>query len=256
MILNSQSRGHGQPVILLHGLFGSLSNLGGLAAELSRSYQVYQYDLRNHGQSPHANQMDYPSLAGDVLETMYQQQLERAVILGHSMGGKVAMQLALDAPERVAALMVIDIAPVRYASSHHLIINALKAINTATLSSRQQADQQLAATVEDPVLRSFLLKNLYRNENRFSWRFNLEAIARDYDKIRDAPSIKQGRQYMGPCLFLRGGNSDYVLEEHRETILGLFPATQVKSLSGAGHWPHSEKPETFNRLVLNFLNSL
>lgn len=264
--------GEALPVILLHGLFGSLENLGVVARRLSQTHPVHSLDLRNHGRSPHAPGMTYREMAADVGAYMDRQQLPQAALLGHSMGGKVAMQLALDTPARVAKLIVADIAPVAYAPHHDQVLAGLRALELSALKSRSEADKALQSYVAEAPVRQFLLKNLQKEAaGGFSWRFNLDAIEDQYAEILAGPNVGEnagestgesaeeragvsgGQAYSGPTLFIKGGESDYIQEEHREQVAQLFPQASLRVIAGAGHWLHAEKPDTFVTLCERFL---
>ena len=245
----------GKPLLVLHGLFGSLQNWSWHCKKLAEDYAVFGLDMRNHGASPHDSIMNYQVMATDVLEFMDDQQLDKAHILGHSMGGKTAMQLALTAPERVDALVIADVAPVQYGGArgeHDEIFEGLCALDLATLANRNEADAQLAKWVSDDVVRQFLLSNLVRKpENGFEWRINLPVLRASYPKLREAPISTSS--YPKEVLFIRGELSDYILPEHKDELLRLFPKAKVKTIAGTGHWLHAEKPETFYRLVMTHL---
>ncbi len=244
--------GTGQPIILLHGLFGMGDNLSMIAKPLSAYYQVYQLDLRNHGRSPRAKSMSFVEMAMDVLDFMDSQQLEQPHILGHSLGGKVAMQLALQQPERVNCLLVADIAPVFYSGNHDEVFAGLTAVDLSSIDSRRDAEQVLKGYINEPGLRLFLLKSLYRNEHGgFSWRMNIDALQRCYEELRSANISDQ--PFLGPTLFIKGENSGYIQEKHRDTIKRLFPNAQLKIIHNTGHWLHAEKPVAFNNVVKRFL---
>ncbi|RMF19570.1 MAG: alpha/beta fold hydrolase [Gammaproteobacteria bacterium] len=247
-------QGEGAPVILVHGLFGSMENLGAIARLLAGAgYQVQSLDMRNHGRSPHCDTMDYPSMSRDVLTYMNTTRLEQATLLGHSMGGKTVMQLALDAPDRVKALVVADISPVEYPPHHQSVMAGLAAIgDPAKLTSRQEADAILREYVPEDAVRLFLLKNLVREGDGFAWRINLPVIQASYDKIMAGQS---GGPYCGPTLFIKGGASDYIRPEHRQTIARLFPKAELKVIPGTGHWLHAEKPKLFASIVDRFLKA-
>lgn len=257
--LNHQIVGEGKPVILLHGLFGSLDNLGVVARGLQDGWQVHSLDQRNHGKSPHADTMSYPEMADDLLAYMDKQGLEQATILGHSMGGKVAMQAALKAPDRVTGIIVADISPVTYKPRHDAVLEGLKAVDTTTLSSRQDADRTLSEYVEEPGVRQFLLKNLMaipaqEKDNsgaRYRWRLNLPVIDRSYTDLSAAP--EGDGPYMGPVLFIKGADSPYIQTKHRDTITRLFPNADLQVIEGAGHLLHAEKPEAFVKVCRRFL---
>lgn len=242
----------GTPLLILHGLYGHAGNWASQAKVLAAEREVYALDARNHGKSPHSEVMDFAAMAGDVLETMDALGLASVDLLGHSMGGKTAMQVALRAPQRVRRLVVVDIAPVAYTRGDSQVLAGLCAIDTASLASRDEADAALQDWVADPRVRDFLLANLQKGrDGHFSWRFNLPVLRAAF---RDIIGWPQGtNSYTGPVLFIKGANSDYILAEHREATLRQFPAARSKSVSGAGHWVHSEKPETFLKLVQDFL---
>ena len=253
MKLHFQVSGNGKPVILLHGLFGSGDNLGSLAKAISESFRVYSLDLRNHGRSPHTDRMDYPAMAEDVAEFMDDQSIPSAHLLGHSMGGKTAMQLALDEPQRVRKLVVADIAPVEYGPRHEDIMAGLTAVNTSSIQSRRQADEMLAEHVADSGVRGFLLKSLARQaDGSYSLLMNLSAIEANYSKLGEA---NHGTPFNGDTLFIKGGESDYILPEHADAVMARFPNAQLRVLPDTGHWLHAEKPSLFNNLVLRFLKN-
>ncbi len=252
-IQQGQPQGSAPAVILLHGLFGSLSNLTSVAKALSDDFCVYQLDLRNHGRSPHNDNMSYPDMANDIIEFMDDHHIQQAHILGHSMGGKVAMQVALNHPERLLKLIVADIAPVTYAQHHNPALDGLQALSQTKLESRRQADEILAQCITEQPVRAFLLKNLYREPSGlYKLRLNLSAILNHYESVRETLT---GKAFNGPTLFIKGSESAYIQQKHKETILNLFPNAKIKVISGVGHWLHSEKPETFNRLVEQFLSN-
>ncbi len=242
----------GHPLLILHGLFGSLSNWGWQSNKLSSDYAVTGLDLRNHGASPHADSMDYRSMAQDVLEFMDEHELASAHVLGHSMGGKVAMQLALDHPQKVDRLVVADIAPVPYQGDHDQIFAGLQAVDLQGINTRNEADGQLAVHVDDEQVRQFLLTNLLRTgEGRYEWRINLEALVASYDQLRQAPAGTS--TFDKDTLFVRGALSNYITDQHRDAIAERFPAARITTIEQVGHWLHAEKPQTFYRIVSDFL---
>lgn len=260
-ILNHKITGEGAPLILLHGVFGSLENLGGIARQLQDEWQIHALDQRNHGSSFHSDTMDYPSMAADVLAYMDEQGIDKASLLGHSMGGKVAMQVALKAPERVEKLIVADISPVSYRPRHDAILEGLKQVDLAPVRSRQDADKQLAEYVEIPGVRQFLLMNLERIPKEeqsgdgavYRWRLNLQAIDACYANLAKAPEADGS--YDGPVLFLKGEDSAYIQEKHRDEISRLFPNAELRVIEGTGHWLHAEKTDTFVALCREFLDA-
>lgn len=252
MQLNYHRTGQGPALIILHGLFGTWENWGAQIKMLAEQYDVIAADLRNHGASPHSDELSYHLMAEDVIELMDKQQLDKVLLLGHSMGGKVAMQLAMDHPARVRKLIVADIAPVNYGRHHDDVFQGLFNVELEGLKSRSAADKQLAEHVEIPGVRAFLLKNLQRDKDgNFGWKMNLEALHREYHEISAAP--QQGR-YEGPTLFIKGGDSDYLKPEYAEAIQSRFPDASFKIIEGTGHWLHAEKPAAFNRIVERFLS--
>ncbi|MCV6590193.1 MAG: alpha/beta fold hydrolase [Marinobacterium sp.] len=251
MKLFHQIYGTGEPLLILHGLFGTYENWGSQIKGLAEHFQVIAVDLRNHGRSPHADEFTYPAMAADVLELMDDLALTSAHILGHSMGGKVAMQIALTAPQRLRKLVVVDIAPVAYQPHHDGVFKGLFNIELAGLKSRGEADKQLAEYVLEPSVRAFLLKNLYRTEDKqFAWRMNLPVIHSQYSNISLAP---KGTPFSGTTLFIKGANSDYLIPAYRDQVVTLFPAASYKVIDGAGHWPHAEKAGMFSRTLLKWL---
>lgn len=257
--LNYRITGEGEPLILLHGLFGSLENLGGISRRLQDEWQIHALDQRNHGGSPHTDTMDYPAMAADVIAYMDARGIDKAGIIGHSMGGKVAMQIALQAPERVSKLIIADISPVAYKPKHDAILESLKNLNLDGVRSRKDADEQMAQWVDTLATRQFLLKNLERvprNEQvsdgpMFRWRLNLPVIDACYANLAGAPAGEG--PFAGPVLFLKGADSAYIQEKHRAEIQRLFPAADVRVIQGAGHWLHAEKADLFASLSRRFL---
>lgn len=251
--LNTRVEGVGPDLILLHGLFGAGDHLGGIRRRLAPNFRVHVPDLRNHGRSGHAASMSYPEMAADLAAYMEREGLERASFLGHSMGGKVAMELALSKPARVERLIVADIAPVDYPPHHEEVREALENLDPGAVASRREADRELARWIEQAGVRQFLLTNLVPDdENGFRWRFNLGGILGDYESIMAAPDARG--PFAGPTLFLRGGASDYIKEDYREAVLTRFPAARLKVIPEAGHWLHVEQPDLFARLCERFLN--
>lgn len=243
---------NGAPLVILHGLYGNQANWATHARHLAQHYAVVAFDARNHGQSPHADSMTLDEMADDVAETMDSLGLADAHLLGHSMGGKTAMLLALRKPERVRSLVVVDIAPVAYERGLDPVLHALCSVDLAQVKTRGDADALLAERITSKAVRDFLLTNLQRAaDGGFEWRINLPVIRRYFENITGWPA--DGLSYEGPTLFIRGEESSYILPEYHETMRAQFPNGTLKSLAGAGHWVHSEKPEAVQRLVENFL---
>lgn len=253
MILHATEAGHGPALALLHGLFGAGRNLGLLQRRLADRFRVLALDLRNHGASPHAAPMDYPTMAGDVAETLALLGALPAALLGHSMGGKVAMMLALVRPEAVSRLVVADIAPVAYPPHHRELLAALERLELSPGLTRGEADAAMAAAVPDPRVRGFLLQNLLFGENP-SWRIGLAEIAAAMPALEDFPTLP-GASFAGPTLFVAGGRSDYLRPGQWPIIRAMFPEARCASLPGAGHWLHADDPEGFLALVAPFLTA-
>ncbi len=247
----------GEPLIILHGLFGQQGNWAAHAKALADKFSVYSVDARNHGQSGHTEEMSYPLMAEDLKETMDALGIDRANFIGHSMGGKIVMQFALNWPERVRKLVVVDIAPVSYAAGPDEVLTALLELDLNTISSRKQADEILEQSLSNKGIRDFLLTNLQRDTSgkhgAYKWRMNLEAIAESYANIKIG--LETDSVFPGETLFVKGGESDYLLPIYTDSTLALFPEAKVSVITGAGHWVHSEKPEQFLNLITRFLQS-
>lgn len=255
-LLNYQQLGTGTPILLIHGLFGSLENLNMVAKPLSENFQVTSIDVRNHGNSFHQEGMDYSTLVNDVINLLDHLHIERCIVLGHSMGGKIAMQLALEYPERVEKLIVADIAPVSYPPHHNEIIKGLQAINLTQVAKRIDADKQLSAYVDNVGVRQFLLRNLTPGpQGHFIFKCSLDYINTGYSNIMQANKIPEGKHaFTGDTLFIKGGNSNYILAEHKPEISAMLPNSKAKIIQGVGHWLHAEKTIAFNKIVRDFIN--
>jgi esterase len=251
--LHYQQQGSGADIILIHGLLGSLENLNMVAKTLKENYRVTNIDVRNHGLSFHKSAMTYKELAQDIVDLMADIGIESSHILGHSMGGKIAMELALEHSEKVEKLIVADIAPVAYPSHHAHIIEGLQSINVENIQTRKDADNQLSKFVDEVGIRQFLLRNLASKDGKFNFKCNLDNIEQCYEQIMKG---YQGEQiFTGETLFIKGGNSNYITPEQRDIIKQLFPNSRAKIIQGAGHWLHAEKTTAFNKLVNDFLKS-
>jgi len=250
-ISGEELAGKAPSVVLVHGLFGDLDNLKSLSRELKDDFHVINIDVRNHGQSPWTDTMTFDEMAEDIEELLKKLDIDKAHFLGHSLGGKIVMAFAMRYPEQVASLIAADIAPVSYNASHSPILEAMCDIDLDKLENRKDADEQLAKTVSEQGVRQFLLKNLRKTDDGWSWRLNLEGLIKCYPDLIGAPAIEEC--YDGPVLFIRGGDSDYVTAEHKDDILQRFPNAELKTIEGTGHWLHAEKPAVFNGLVRRFL---
>ncbi len=252
MKLHFKTWGKGEPLLVLHGLFGSLDNWHSACLKLAERRQVFALDQRNHGHSPHSPEMNYRLMAEDVLEFVTTHQLPHPNILGHSMGGKTAMQFALLHPERVNKLVVVDIAPRAYPGRHRRILEALLALDLSSLPSRKQAEDTLAAAIPELSLRQFLLKSLARDtRGGFYWRLGLREIDSNYSHLSAA--ITGTQAFDGPALFLRGETSDYVTDADLSQIKHLFPRASVKVVPKSAHLPHAENLPAFVERVTGFL---
>lgn len=249
--LNYQQQGQGFPVVLIHGLFGSLSNLGLLAKHLLQlGYQVITVDTLNHGHSPRSTNMDYALQADTIKKLCDHLTITECALVGHSMGGKIAMATAQAHPDLVKALVVADIAPVSYEHSHQAVFAGLNKVQLDTVRSRAEADTQLAAHVKEPGVRQFLLKSLTKTPQGWAWLFDVSKLEHAYSQIVD---WKAGAAFNKPCLFIKGEQSDYISSQYQAAVVQQFPKAQLKIINDTGHWLHAEKPALFNRLTEQFL---
>lgn len=243
----------GPPLLILHGFLGASGNWHTLArTAFAPHFRVFALDARNHGRSPHTGAFSYAEMAADVRDFMDAQGLSTAVLLGHSMGGKTAMQFAVAYPERTQALVVVDMAPRAYSPHHHAILEALNSIDPARLGSRQEADAALEPRISDWGVRQFLLKNLVaRKSGGYEWAFNLPVLTAKYTEITRA--VESEQPFPGPTLFVRGERSNYVQDTDEPEIRRLFPQAQIATVPDAGHWVHAEAPEALAEMVLMFI---
>ncbi len=254
MLLNHKIHGQGTPVIVIHGLFGSATNLGMLVRHLKNQFQVIVVDVRNHGQSFRHPSMQYSDMANDLITLMDHLNLKQAHLVGHSMGGKIAMSTALNHEDRVLSLAVADIAPVAYPPRHDNVFAGLKNIDLNAIHKRTQADALLAEHVTEAGVRQFLLKGLYKSElGDFAFSYDLNTIFDQYPVISDWPETD--KQFTKPVIFVKGMNSNYISSEHKSTIARYFPNAKAKIIQGTGHWLHVEKPTAFNKIIADFLFS-
>lgn len=252
MKLNYKKVGEGTPLIILHGLFGSLDNWMSIAKELSADFEVYLVDERNHGQSPHASEFSYELMAEDLYEFIQEHNIINPIVLGHSMGGKTAMQFTMNYPELLSKLIVVDIAPKSYPIHHRQIIDGLLALDFDVIKTRLEADAELSKHIGDLSVRQFLLKNLYWVEQgRLAWRFNLPVINENIDIV--GVGLNSVTEFSKPTLFVRGELSNYVLDTDFENIKSIFPKAEVVTVSRSGHWVHAENSTEFLSFVKSFL---
>lgn len=244
---SAQNLHNNSPIMLVHGLFGSLDNLGVLARDLVTDHDILQVDMRNHGLSPRADEMNYPAMAQDLLDTLDAHNIEKATVIGHSMGGKAVMALTALAPERIEHLVAIDIAPVDYhVRRHDEIFAAINAVTRAGVSSRQQAATVMREFLAEEGVIQFLLKSFVDGE----WRFNVPVLWDQYPHIVGWKTIPA---WDHPALFIPGGNSPYVTEAYRDDLLSQFPQARAHVIAGAGHWVHAEKPDAVLRAIRRYL---
>ena len=241
--------GSGPPLLVLHGLFGSGSNWRGVARRLAPTRTVYSVDLRNHGASPWADAMDYVAMADDVLQLMDRLGLERPAVLGHSMGGKTAMALALRHPERVGRLIVVDIAPVSYVDTLTPFADAMRGANVVAAATRDEVQARLRRAAPDPAVVPFLMQNLVFHNDHFDWRLNLLGISASMAQLCGFPSELLGARFSGPLAVIAGEHSDYVAERDGVEFRPMFPRVAVQVVSGAGHWVHADRPDAFQGCV-------
>lgn len=252
MNLFFREAGQGEPLIILHGLFGSSDNWYSLSKVFATKYRVFVVDQRNHGQSPHTNDHDYKLLTQDLEEFIEQRSLENPIILGHSMGGKTAMNFALRHPDKTGKLIVVDIMPKSYPIHHDTILDGMKSLNLPTLQSRNEADQQLQRTIPEPDVRQFLLKNLSRNaEGGFEWKINLKVLDENIGAMVEG--LQYDGVYNGPTLFIKGSKSNYYKPGDENTVSQHFPKAQWVTME-TGHWVQAEKPTEFAEIVMKFLD--
>jgi pimeloyl-ACP methyl ester carboxylesterase len=244
----------GAPALILHGLLGSARNWTGAAKALGEARRVFALDLRNHGRSPWAETMSFDDMAGDVAAFVDRHELSPAAIIGHSLGGKVAMRLALMRPELVRRLVVVDVAPVAYTHTFAPFVEAMQEVDLAALERRADADLALERAIGDPAIRNFLLQNLIKTDAGFVWRVNLEALAANMPELLGFPAPGDEAAYQSPALFVAGGRSPYIQAEHQPLIARLFPAAEHAVIEGAGHWVHAERPAEFLAVARRFLS--
>ena len=256
MLLSNVSYGSGRPIIILHGMLGCGRNWASIAKKISaQGWRAITIDLRNHGDSPHSDRMDYNLLAQDIEEVIGSLNIEKPIVLGHSMGGKVAMALALRKPHSVGGLIIVDIAPRQYQKSNEYFIKEMLALNLKAVKNRSHADKLLAEQIQDPVIRSFLLQNLYAGEDGYLWRLNLRGILENISALMDFP-FEKDNTFGGSALCIAGGNSEYFEETDKELFREFFPNVRIIKIKGAGHWVHSDSPDIFFESVSIFLTGL
>lgn len=254
MELNFKTFGQGEPLIILHGLFGMLDNWQTLGKRFAEHFTVFLVDQRNHGRSPHLPDIDYPLLAADLAGFMEQNWVYKAHILGHSMGGKTAMQFALNHADMVDKLVVVDIAPRLYSRRHLTIFEALLALDLQQLTDREEVEKILRLKIDEEGTLQFLMKNLGRDKHgRFRFKMNLEALYQNYDKLL-AP-VSGTDTFDHPALFIRGGKSEHITDDDFPKIREMFPQAELATVAGAGHWVHADAPDELFGLVMSFFKN-
>lgn len=251
MELNFKKLGTGKPLIILHGLFGSADNWFSISKELKDIFTLYLIDQRNHGDSPQSDEWNYQVMVEDLKEIMDNEGLEKAFLMGHSMGGKTAMNFALKYPDKAEKLIVADIAPRYYAVHHQRILEGLNSLDLEAIGSRKEADDQLAEYVPNLGERQFLLKSLGRGSDGFQWKINLAVITEKINEVGQA--LPDGKSYSGPTLFLAGSNSSYIQQSDLDDIDKFFPNNTVEFIADAGHWLHAEQPDAVVDEIRRFL---
>jgi pimeloyl-ACP methyl ester carboxylesterase len=239
-----------RPIVILHGFFASVRNWRACAEKLSKDYCVYAIDARNHGASPHHSLMDYHVMASDVMRFIEEQEIAQVNIIGHSMGGKTAMWLALNYPEYVDNLIVVDIAPISYSHSFTPLIHSLKQLSLASLTNRKQAELQLAQSIPELSYRQFLLQNLLLINGSYQWRIDLDIFERNGDNIIAFPNTDNLSPFYGNTLFIAGEESNYIPPNSTQS---LFPCAKLCTISHAEHWVHVQQPDAFIKAVTDFL---
>jgi esterase len=253
-LLNYRQKGTGQTILLIHGLFGNMDNLGLLERELVSDYQVISVDLRNHGQSFHSEEHNYQVMAEDIITLIRHLQLKDVTLIGHSMGGKVAMKVTTMLPETISQQVIMDIAPVAYQErKHDTVFAGLNAVLAKAPTSRSEAMRILAEHIHMDEVRQFLGKSLYRPKEVFIWRFNVSSLEKNYLSILD---WKPEAVCEVPTLFLKGENSDYLGSEHQSAVKIQFSNAKAHVISNTGHWLHAEKPLQVTRSIKRFLIKL
>lgn len=256
MKLNYKVFGEGKTIIILHGLLGSLDNWVTIAKKLSDHYKVFVIDQRNHGKSPHAEEHNFEAMSEDLAEFYNEHGVDKAILIGHSMGGKTAMQFAIDHPDKVEKMIVVDIGTKGYARGHDEIFDALLSSDPGKIENRGEADEKLKPKIPDFAVRQFLLKNLERRDDGsgYEWKMNLPVLYREYDNITEPLHTKNSVDL--PVLFMKGSNSPYIGEEDLPEIRRIFPDSRLQTVEGAGHWVHAEAPDAFLELARNFIEEL
>lgn len=251
MKLNHKTFGEGTPLIILHGVFGSLDNWLTVGKSLADKFKVYLLDLRNHGDSFHDSEFTYEAMSKDLVNFIKENKIDKPVIIGHSMGGKVAMKFAVNNPDLFRKLIVVDIAPRAYPPHHQKILSGLESIDLKVLKSRKEADDKLSEYIPELGVRQFLLKNLTRDEGNFKWKINLPIISKKIENVGEG--LEDQLVSDKPTLFIRGEKSDYIQNSDNISIISIFPNSEIKTVKNAGHWVHAENPDAVVELIIDFV---
>ncbi len=253
MKLFSRVYGEGDPMIIIHGLFGMSDNWNTLGKRFAKNYNVHLIDLRNHGRSPHSDIFDYNTISRDILEYIDDNRLSNSIILGHSLGGKVAMKIAFDHTNYISKLIVVDISPREYDINFHVdLLNHITKIDLSNFIKRSEVDKSLSVYIKESTIRFFLMKNLYRDEqNKFCWRFNIKVLMKELEKIKCAEFLKGLNSI--ETLFLKGGRSNYITCNDEKLIFSHFTNVKIREIENTGHWLHAENPDLFYKKVMNFI---
>lgn len=255
MKLFFRKSGAGSPVFILHGLFGSSDNWHTLGKRFESDFTVYYIDQRNHGRSPHSPVFNYDVMSDDILKLVEDENLIKINFIGHSMGGKAAMQFAIRNPHRVGKMLIADIGPKKYPVTNRFVTDVLNQFDLYALTSRKEVEKILFANIKDNATVQFLLKNLYWNEKgKLSWRFDLESITNNIERVSDAQPLPHAPIPI-PVLFLKGEKSDYIFPSDIKLMRAIFPFAIINEILNAGHWIHADQPEVFYKTVLHFLTN-
>jgi esterase len=253
MRLQSYIDGQGRPLVLLHGFLGSSDNWRAMRKRFAAKYKVFSVDQRNHGNSPHSSMMNYTVMTEDLREFLSEQGLSNVCLLGHSMGGKVAMQFATESPEWIDKLVIVDISPKAYPPSHQLLLDAMQNLELRRLKTYGEVEAALAQSISDASLRKFVVKNLARNSNGdLYWRIGLDSLAANYDQLIKPPAISNS--FDKPTCFVRGAQSNFIADQDLASIREYFPRAEFHTIPNAGHWVHIDAPEEFHRVVDEYLS--
>lgn len=252
--LNYKKYGEGDPLIVLHGLFGSLDNWATLARQWSDTFTVYAVDLRNHGKSPHTSSHTINNMATDIQDFISEHNIKNPVLLGHSMGGKAAMETVLTHPDQIRGLIIADMGAQSYPRGHDEIFSAIRSLNLEEAESRKYIEEKLSDTIDDKGIVYFISKNISRTKEGYHWKMNIDTLERDYEEVLKA--IRPGRIFDKPTLLLKGEKSNYVNEENINLLRQLFPRIKIEAIKDSGHWVHAENPDLFEQRVRSFMKSL